>query len=454
MLVLIGFLVSALMLLHFIGAARQSYDVNHRVSRGRREGFCDLFMNRDDDNRVFVNATSDQKELTSMISTNFKRLLCSSAVLLALATGAHAEVDAKKLTDAIAAQLAGNGMTLTIGSSEVSGTNVIVKDVSFIVPNSEPVKLGEVTLENVSEEGEGYLVGKISAPAFDKVDGDNAIKFGGASINNVHVAGVNETDPMKKLFLYEGIEMGTFKFDYKGKEAVSVEGAKFTMSPYKAGEALQFEGQFTGIHADFSVATDPKVIETFATLGYSEINGVISAKGSWNPTDGRIEMTETFDFKDVGLLNLVMDITGYTPKFVSDLQQMNKSLEGKDDSAKGLAFLGLIQQLTFNSVSLRFDDASLTGRVLDFTAKQGNQKREDVINQAKGVVPVLMMQLQDPEFAQKVSAAVSAYLDSPKNIEIKAAPATPLSFAVLAATATTSPLALIKQLGVSVTANQ
>jgi hypothetical protein len=424
------------------------------IQRGRLGHICDLIVARDGKNRIFLKTASYEKELTSMITMNFKRQLSSSAVLLALATVAHAEVDTKKLTDAIAAQMAGSGMTLTIGSSEVSGSNVIAKDVSFSVPNSEPVKLGDVTLENVSEDGDGYLVGKISAPAFDKVDGDNTVKFGGASMNNVHVAGASETDPVKKLFLYESIEMGTFKLDYKGKEAVSVEGAKFTMSPYKPGETLLFDGQFTGIHADFSVATDPKIIETFATLGYSQINGVIGAKGSWNPVDGRIEMTETFDFKDVGLLNLVMDITGYTPKFVTDLQQMNKSLEGKDDGAKGLAFLGLMQQLTFNSVSLRFDDASLTGRVLDFTAKQGNQKREDVINQAKGVVPVLAMQLQDPEFAQKVSAAVSAYLDSPKNIEIKAAPATPLSFAILAATATTSPVALIKQLGLSVTANQ
>jgi hypothetical protein len=350
--------------------------------------------------------------------------------------------------------MAANSIILTVESSELSGSNVIAKGVTVNVPSAAPFKLGDMTLENVAEDGEGYIVGKLSAPAFDKVDGDNTIKFGGAAINNVHIAAANETDPVKKLFLYESIEMGKFTFDYKGKEAVRVDGAKFNMTPYKAGEPLQFEGQFSGIHADFSAANDPKVIEAVTAFGYSEINGVIGAKGSWNPADGRIAMTETFDFKDVGLLNLNVDLSGYTAQFVSSLQQLNKSLEGKDDSAKGLAVMGLMQQLTFNSISMRFDDASLTGKILDYTAKQANQKRADIVNQAKGMVPVLAMQLQDPEFAQKVAVAVSAYLDDPKNIEIKAAPATPLSFAILAATGATAPLALIKQLNVSVNANQ
>jgi hypothetical protein len=403
---------------------------------------------------AYENKLSVQKEFSPMKTRPIICLLSSTVIFFSLQSGAQAEIDAKKVTDAIAAQLAANSMTLTVGSSELSGSNVIAKDVSFSLAGQEATKLGDVTLENVSEDGEGYIIGKLSAPGFEKVAGDNTIKFGGASMSNVHIAAANETDPVKKLVLYDSIDMSAFTVDYKGKTAFQMESGKFTMTPYKAGETMQFDGQFTGVKANFSAADDPKVIETMATLGYSEINGVIGIKGSWNPSDGRIAMSESFDFKEAGKLNLDMDLSGYTPKFVTDLQALNKSMEGKEDSAKGLAALGLMQQLTFNSVSLRFDDASLTGRLLDYAAKQANQKREDLVNQAKGVLPVLAMQLQDPEFAQKASAAASAYLDDPKNIEIKAAPATPLSFAILAATATTSPMALIKQLGLTVTANQ
>ena len=43
--------------------------------------------------------------------------------------------------------------------------------------------------------------------------------------------------------------------------------------------------------------------------------------------------------------------------------------EGADNSAQGLAMLGLMQQLTFNSASLRWDDNSLTNKAIDYIAK-------------------------------------------------------------------------------------
>ncbi len=389
-----------------------------------------------------------------MISRIFLRALAGSAMALALSTAAHAEIDAKKVMDAITAQLAGNGMALTVGSSELQGANIMAKDVSVTVAGGAPAKLGDLTLENVTEDGAGYLVGKISAPAFDKTEGDNTIKFGGASFTNVHVAAAGETDPIKSMFFYEGASMGPLTVSYKGKEAVSVAGANFTISPFKPGETIQMTGEVTGVRGDFSASSDPKTIESMTALGYLQMEGKIGLTGSWNPGDGRMTITETFDVKDLGKLGVLMDISGYTPKFVSDLQAMNKSLEGKDDGAKGLAFMGLMQQLTFNTLSIRFDDSSFTGKIFDYAAKQQNKPREDLMNQVKGMVPVLAMQLQDPDLAQKVAGAVSAYLDAPKNIEVKAAPPAPVSFTILAATGSMNPLALVKQLNVSVTANQ
>ena len=133
---------------------------------------------------------------------------------------------------------------------------------------------------------------------------------------------------------------------------------------------------------------------------------------------------------------------------------MTKNMEGQDESAKGLAMLGLLQQLNFISMSIRFDDSSITGRALDYAAKQAGQDRAAIINQTKGVLPFALAQLKDPDFAQKVTEAASAYLDNPKSLEIKAAPPAPVPFAILAATGSTTPEALIKQLNVTVTANQ
>jgi hypothetical protein len=161
-----------------------------------------------------------------------------------------------------------------------------------------------------------------------------------------------------------------------------------------------------------------------------------------------------YSIDNVGKLNVLMDVTGYTPALIKGLQEMTKNMEGQDESAKGLAMLGLLQQLNFVSASIRFDDASITGKALDYAAKQAGQDRAAIINQTKGVLPFALAQLKDPDFAQKVTEAASAFLDNPKSLEVKAAPPAPVPFAILAATGSTTPEALIKQLNVTVTANQ
>ena len=81
-----------------------------------------------------------------------------------------------------------------------------------------------------------------------------------------------------------------------------------------------------------------------------------------------------------------------------------------------------MQQLTFNSASIRWDDDSLTKKVLDFVASSQGQKPEDIANQAKAIVPFLMAQLNNAELTQQVTEAVTKYLDEPKSIEISAEP--------------------------------
>jgi hypothetical protein len=140
------------------------------------------------------------------------------------------------------------------------------------------------------------------------------------------------------------------------------------------------------------------------------------------------------------------------------MQEMQKNManqpEGADNSAQGLAMLGLMQQLTFHSASLRFDDDSLTGKALDFVAAQQGVKAADLANQAKAIVPFLMAQLNNPEFTSQATTAISAYLDDPKSIEVSAEPDNAVPFAMIMAGAMSpSPQDLLKTLAVTVTAN-
>lgn len=383
------------------------------------------------------------------------KYLSATALLVIFTSTAQAEIDAKKVVDTISAQFTAQGLPLIVESAELSGTNVIAKGVSIKLPDMEAQKIGDIVLENVTEAGTGYTIGKISAPVTKFEQGTDKFEFNGASINNVSIAGTDETDPVKKLFLYESMEVGPITYATGGANVFRMEGAKATMSPYVVGEALNFDVNVTGLFADLTKIPDPKTQETIASLGYTELNGVITMKGLWNPTDGRMTISESaYDFKEVGRLNLTMDFSGYTAALVTAMQAMNTSMAGKDDAAKGLAMLGLVQQLNFISMSIRFDDASVTGRALDYYAKQAGQPRDAIVNQTKAILPFIASQLQDPEFSAKVTEAASAYLDAPKSLEISAKPEAPVPFALLIATGSTTPAALIKQLNVTITANK
>lgn len=383
-------------------------------------------------------------------------LFAATAMTLVLAAPARAEVDAAAVVKAITAQFAAQGMPLTVASAELDGDNIVAKGVSIKFPESEPTAIGDVVLESVEEDEDGgYYIGSISAPETEIDEEGVKISFGGASINGLHIAAEGETDPIKQMFLYDSMEVGAIKIAAAGAEVFSMDGAEANMSEYTEGEPFEFDLSVNGLKGDLTKIPDPKTQEALVGLGYDKISGSIKMEGSWNPADGRMSITKgDYEFANVGKLGILFDFSGYTPAVAKAIQEMNKNMEGQDESAKGLAMLGIIQQLNFISASIRFDDASVTGRVIDYAAKQAGQPRDAIVAQSKAVVPFAVAQLKDPEFASKVTEAASAYMDNPKSLEIKAAPAAPVPFALLMATGSTTPEALIKQLNVTVTANQ
>jgi hypothetical protein len=117
--------------------------------------------------------------------------------------------------------------------------------------------------------------------------------------------------------------------------------------------------------------------------------------------------------------------------------------------------LGLMQQLTFHTASVRFDDDSLTNKLLEFVANTQGLKPADIANQAKALAPMMLAQVvQDQALIKSVSDAVTKFLDDPKSLEITAAPGQPVPFALIAAGAMSAPQELPKTLGVTVTANE
>jgi hypothetical protein len=388
-----------------------------------------------------------------------KCLLTVSAFALSTASVGHA-ADAQKVSEALAAAFSGYGLTLKTSSVEASGENIVLKGVSFAPTQgggeaSPPI---DVTLESVTEDDAAYTVGLIAAPAGSYPVKDGTWEFGGANMKGLRISKPGSTDAMSGSMLYETMEVLPSKFVGAGGvgEFVSTNGMKSTMSPYTAGQALDMTmtGDFA-VNVGAIAKDDANAMGMISALGLNQMAGTINVKGGWNPTDGKLEISEeSFDIANVGKLDFKLSLSGYTADFVRATQQLIKDSGGKTDGENGMKMMGLMQQLTFNSMSLRFDDAGITSKALDLAAAQTGQPRDALVMQAKGMAPMMVMQLQDGDLTAAVSTAVSSYLDNPKNLEIKLAPPAPVPFSVLTATGMSAPQALVKQLGLSITANQ
>lgn len=280
----------------------------------------------------------------------------------------------------------------------------------------------------------------------------------GTALTNVKLPPEGSTDPMAAMLFYDTADIQNLKISIADKPVFNMDAVHFEMTPPADGAAMTFSGGAQKFTADLSDVSDPSSKQIIEALGYQNISGDMKLAGLWNPVDGKMAFTQ-YDIKvdDAGTLGTTFDVAGYTPAFIKSLQDLQKQMAvapaGSDNSAQGMAMLGLMQQLTFNAAAIKFTDDSLTNKVLDYVAKMQNVSAKDIASMAKGAVPFALAQLNNPELTQQATAAVSAFLDDPKSITISAKPAAPVPFAVLAAAGMGDPTSLPKALGVTMTAN-
>jgi hypothetical protein len=385
--------------------------------------------------------------------------LTVSTFLLAIPFHAAYAQDANAVAERFKKALADQGMNFTWTGVSGDASSLALEGVSFApAGQAEPVALGRITFDGITEQDGGYRIETITTEPYSTTEEGMTFDISAATFTGLTLPPEGETDPIAAMAMYEGMEIASISAKMADKTLFSLDSLSFDITPPADGAALEFTGSAEKFTADLSIAEDPQAKKVIEALGYQTISGNFEMAGSWQPTDGRMGLTQ-YDIAvdDAGTLGFTFDLGGYTPAFLESLQEMQKKMAeqpaGADNSAQGLAMLGLMQQLTFHAANIRFDDDSLTGKVLNYVAQQQNMKPEDIANQAKAIVPFLTAQLNNPELSAEITAAVGKFLDDPQSIEIVAAPPAPVPFALIAAGAMSTPLDLPKTLGVKVMAN-
>ncbi|EJB06247.1 hypothetical protein Rleg9DRAFT_5176 [Rhizobium leguminosarum bv. trifolii WSM597] len=387
------------------------------------------------------------------------RLMMASTAFLALA-GPSFALDGADMMKKLNAATSAGGTVITFEKADVDGDTVTATGVqvgSASLPG-DTLKIGELTFEGVEEtEGGGYHAKTVSFP-----DIDMSQEEGRFSAKDIEIAGLtipaNATgETLNDILLYETVSTGPIALNVKGKDVFAIEGIESNLERQDGG--FTYDANVAGLKADLSQVKDASAKDAIDKLGLATIDGTVTMKGSWEVDSGKIAVDEyAFDFKNIGRLNIAVDFSGYTLAFVKSLQEAVKTAEANPNKeeanqAVGLAMLGLMQQLTFNSASIRFDDASITKKALDYAGAQQGVTGDQLTQSLKGLVPIMMAQLNLPELQNQVSAAVNSYLDGPKNLTVSAAPEKPVPFPMIIGAAMGAPNTIPSVLGVKVTAN-
>ncbi|MER8625618.1 hypothetical protein [Mesorhizobium sp. M1143] len=390
--------------------------------------------------------------------STLKKLAFSTFLLTLPLNAAFAQDTA--VADRLKAALAVQGVDITWTGVTGDNSSMVLQGVSVKpAAEKEALPIGDVKLEGVTEANGGFDVATITTSALEHSKDGVTLNLTPFVIHDANIPAEGATGPLGSMMIYKSAELENLTVKVADKAAFSVDGLAVQITPPADGKAMEFSATTEKFNADLTLVDDAKSKEAIEALGYQNISGNIEIGGTWQPSDGKMDLSKyDISVENAGTLGMTFGLGGYTVDFVKSLQEMQKKMaaqpEGADNSAQGMALLGLLQQLSFNSASIRFDDDSLTGKVLEYVGKQQGMSGKDIANQAKAIVPFGMAQLNNPELTAEVTAAVSKYLDDPKSLEISAEPPAAVPFALIMAGAMSNPADLTKTLGVHVKANE
>jgi len=347
-----------------------------------------------------------------------------------------------------------------------SSGNVTITNLSSSMAaggNNSGVKItiGEVALQDISDAGDGlYEIGsaKFSAMKMD-VAGPEGQAFtidmpeGSAEGWYIKVLADNPTplDMMRS-------SMSIARKMSSGKMTANVMGQTITSDGYVStwdGDPATGAGTFSTKIANVVIpegaiaAIDPT--GSLKQIGYTDLVFDMEAGGTVALEGENVSMEFSFAYagKDMGAVKVSVAASDIPLAVYGEFQKA-QTMGKEPDFA---ALMPQLQNISLNHFNFRFEDASLTKRLLPMAAAMQGMDEATMVANAGAMLQMGLMQLNNQAFTDQVVGAVNAFLKDPKSITIALKPAAPVKVQQLMTLNPADPGAAINLLGVSVTAN-
>lgn len=182
-----------------------------------------------------------------------------------------------------------------------------------------------------------------------------------------------------------------------------------------------------------------------AAAGYADLDFAVEGKGTTTLTEEAWGFDFEMRFKGSEMGTLVVDLAAENFPMA-----LFSALDASDPQLGTL--MPLVQAITLKRAKLRFEDASLTGRIVAMMAETQGMDAQTFIDGTTEGLKASVAGFKDQKLAGEAISALSAFLANPKAITLSINPPQPVRVDQLMA-AGEDPTAIIKKLSVTVSAN-
>lgn len=195
----------------------------------------------------------------------------------------------------------------------------------------------------------------------------------------------------------------------------------------------------------------PQTAQIFGMLGYDRLVIDAESRSDYDDAAGRYANSFRVGVRDAGILALEYALAGLTPTSIrSMITPFIAAGGGEPNPALLLAAFG---PLSIEGVTLRFEDNSLTRRVLPVLAQMQNVDELTLIANATAMLQLGLAQLGNQSFTEQAVKAAGDFLKSPESFTVRLRPPAPITVGRLLTIDPNNPGAAIDLLGLGVSAN-
>jgi hypothetical protein len=366
-------------------------------------------------------------------------LLVSAALMLP--AGPVAAIEPNATADALIAALArGSDSKGSYAAVKAEGENVVIEGLSLSRGADEPtITFAKTVIEAPAEGDNGVFQSPRMTFADGKVTGEST-----GSIAAATLTGVTVLDPAKlkgdglgESILFATAEATDLRVSRSGEPGEIAVARVFA----EAGNVVDNIAQDSrGTVEDLVLA--PEFFASSAvkpeTLGYEKLVLDISWDGSRDIAGGTMTLRDLNVSLEGGGDVSIAAVVGNLP----DPRVLN------DPNAKDAA-----SKTKVHNLSVRYKDASLAGRILDYLAGQQGISRTEYVQQMSAAMPFLLAILNNPTFQGEIATAATAFLQDPQSLTVTLAPAEPISGDEILDLVQKAPQSLPERLKAKITAN-